>query len=132
MSLKNKRCSRRRKFIGETLEPKVLLAGDLVANVLEASMAERVTNSEVVLQDRPFVAISEETDGGVVTIFAGEVDGPSGELRELDVVHLGGAPNTLVGSFLVAGVGTGSAAQFSSWSVTADSPAPKTILKRLR
>ena len=124
MSLKNKRCSRRRKFIGETLEPKVLLAGDLAANVLEANMAERVTNSEIVLQDRPFVAISEETDGGVGTIFADEVDGPSGELRELDVVHLGGAPNTRVGAFLIAGVGTGSAAQFSSWSVTADSPAP--------
>ncbi|MCP4193791.1 MAG: LEPR-XLL domain-containing protein [Planctomycetaceae bacterium] len=124
MNLTSKRRRQRRIFVSETLEPKILLAGDLSANAIEANTADRVTNTEVISPDRSFLGISEDTAGGVGTILAGGVDGPSGELRELDVVHLGGTPNGRLGSYLVAGVGTGAAAQFSSWSVTQDSPAP--------
>ena len=114
MNLTSKRRRQRRIFVSETLEPKILLAGDLSANAIEANTADRVTNTEVISPDRSFLGISEDTAGGVGTILAGGVDGPSGELRELDVVHLGGTPNGRLGSYLVAGVGTGAAAQFSS------------------
>ena len=123
MSPNSKRFGRR-NFIGETLEVKVLLAGDLTANMIEASTTDRIANADIVLRDRPFVAIPGDTREGVGTTLTGGVDGPIGELQELDVVHLGGTPNGRFGSYLVAGVGTGSAAQFSSWLVTGDAPAP--------
>ena len=123
MSPNSKRFGRR-NFIGETLEVKVMLAGDLTANMIEASTTDRIANADIALRDRPFVAIPGDTREGVGTTLTGGVDDPIGELQELDVVHLGGTPNGRFGSYLVAGVGTGSAAQFSSWLVTGDAPAP--------
>jgi D-alanyl-D-alanine carboxypeptidase len=130
---------RSRQF--ESLEHRTLMATDLAAasslpspTDWAASPDAQATAGTFAVESALRVASSEFAPLGPFRPPAGgawfEAPNPgqaTDSLRELDVAHLGGDPSGPLGAYLVSAVGTGAAAQLTSWKVTDDQPTPSAL-----